>query len=261
MIRTWFGRTVILKFGEFLATFFLMISTVIAAIKQVLKFKVRTRETVSQMYLLGVQSFSIILVAMGFVGLMLIIELAFHMNLVLKHDSLVPAFSAMLMVRELGPVITCLLLTSRIGAGIAAEIGSMKITEQLDALKMLSIDPIDYLVVPRWVASIFAAVTLTVISLAIAIWGGAFLAAQKLGTSPGEYFNTVFFFVKFADLARCIVKSAVFGGLIPIVAAYQGFNCESGSAAVGEAATQAVVRTILYIIIADFLLTYLFYAI
>ncbi|MSP18213.1 MAG: ABC transporter permease [Bdellovibrionales bacterium] len=261
MIMTWLGRALILKVGEFLATFFLWISTVLSMIKQLLKLKFRARETLLQMYLLGVQSVLIMVVAMGFVGLMLIIELAFHMNLVLKHDSLVPAFSALLMVRELGPVITCLLLTSRIGAGIAAEIGSMKISEQLDALKMLSIDPIDYLVVPRWIGSVFAAVTLTVISLAIAIWGGAFLAAQKLGTSPGEYFNTVFFFVKFPDLAHCIVKSAVFGSLIPIVAAYQGFNCGSDSAAVGEAATQAVVRTSLYIIIADFLLTYLFYAI
>lgn len=224
-------------------------------------FKFRRKETLEQMYVLGVQSVPIIVVSLGFVGLMMILELAFHMRLVLSHDALVPSFSAVLMVRELGPVITCLLLTSRIGAGIAAEIGSMKITEQLDALKMLSIDPIDYLVIPRWMGSVFAAITLTVISIAVALWGGAFLATQKLGTSPGEYFNTVFFFVRFPDVMRCLVKAAAFGTLIPLIAAYQGFHCGTGSAAVGEAATQAVVKTSLCIIIADFLLTYLFYAI
>ncbi len=213
------------------------------------------------MYLLGVQSVPIIFVSLGFVGLMMILELAFHMRLVLKHDALVPAFSAVLMVRELGPVITCLLLTSRIGAGIAAEIGSMKVTEQLDALKMLSIDFIDYLVIPRWIGAVFSACTLTVLSIAVALFGGAFLATQKLGTSPGEYLNTVFFFVKFSDVVRCLIKAAIFGTLIPFIAAYQGFTCGTGSAAVGEAATQAVVRTSLSIIIADFILTYLFYAI
>ena len=121
------------------------------------RFRLRIHEALEQMYFLGVQSLPIVFISLGFVGLMMILELAFHMRLVLKHDALVPAFSAVLMVRELGPVITCLLLTSRIGAGIAAEIGTMKVTEQLDALKMLSIDPFDYLVVPRWVGSVFAA--------------------------------------------------------------------------------------------------------
>ena len=225
------------------------------------RMKVRPQETLNQMYSLGVQSVPIIFISLGFVGLMMILELAFHMRLVLKHDALVPAFSAVLMVRELGPVITCLLLTSRIGAGIAAEIGSMKVTDQLDALQMLSIDLVDYLVIPRWFGSVFAAVTLTVISIAVALWGGALLAIQKLGTSSGEYFNTVFFFVKFPDVLRCLVKASVFGTLIPIIASYQGFHCGTGSAAVGEAATQAVVRTSLAIIVADFVLTYLFYAI
>ena len=225
------------------------------------KFRLRREETFEQMYVLGVQSVPIIVVSLAFIGLMMILELAFHMRLVLKHDSLVPAFSAVLMVRELGPVITCLLLTSRIGAGIAAEIGSMKVTEQIDALKLLSIDPIDYLVIPRWIGSVFAALSLTLISIAVALGGGALLAAQKLGTSSGEYFNTVFFFVKFPDVLRCLIKAAVFGTIIPLIASYQGFSCQLGSAAVGEAATQAVVKASLAIIIADFLLTYLFYAI
>lgn len=221
----------------------------------------RREETLEQMYLLGVQSVPIIFVSLGFVGLMMVLELAFHMRLVLKHDALVPAFSAVLMVRELGPVIACLLLTSRIGAGIAAEIGSMKVTEQIDALRLLSIDPIDYLVVPRWFGSVFAAMALTLIAIAVALGGGALLATKQLGTTSGEYFNTVFFFVKFPDVLRCLIKAAVFGTLIPFIAAYQGFRCEFGSAAVGEAATQAVVRGSLAIIVADFLLTYLFYAI
>lgn len=226
-----------------------------------LNYRFRIRETLEQMYLLGVQSVPIVFISLGFVGIMMVLELAFHMRLVLKHDALVPAFSAVLMVRELGPVITCLLLTSRIGAGIAAEIGSMKVTEQLDAMKMLSIDPIDYLVIPRLLGSVFAALTLTVISIAVALWGGAFLAVQRLGSSSGEYFNTVFFFVKFPDVIRCLIKAFVFGSLIPLIASFHGFRCGLGSAAVGEAATQSVVRTSLVIIIADFILTYLFYAI
>jgi phospholipid/cholesterol/gamma-HCH transport system permease protein len=224
-------------------------------------YRFRKAETLDQMYQLAVQSVPMIFISLGFVGLMMILELAFHMKLILKHDSLVPAFSAVLMIRELGPVISCLLLTSKIGAGIAAEIGTMKLTEQLDALRMLSIDPIDYLFLPRWIGSVFAALALTVISIAVALWSGAFLAGRKLGTTPGEYFNTVFFFVKFSDVTRCLLKAAVFGSLIAMIAVYQGFRCGRGSSAVGEAATQAVVRGSLAIIIADFLLTYLFYKI
>src|SRR5262245_42596495 len=149
---------------------------------------------------------------------MLILEFSFHMKLVLRQDSLVPAFSTVLMLRELGPVVTCLLLTSRVGAGIAAEIGSMKVTEQLDALRLLSIDPVEYLTVPRWIACVFAALTLSVVSLGVAMLGGASIAAVQLGYSVGQYFNTMFIFTRYTDFYSCLAKAAVFGSIIPLIA-------------------------------------------
>jgi len=228
-------------------------------VAQILFFRFRWRQTIEQVYALGVQSLGVIAFSLTFISLMMILEFSFHMKIVLQQDSLVPAFSTLLMLRELGPVVTCLLLTSRVGAGIAAELGTMKVTEQMDALQLLSLDPIDYLVVPRWVACVISAVCLSVIAVAIAILGGAWIASVKLGYSTEEFFNTMFVFARFKDGMACLVKAAVFGSIVPLVASYHGLRCQPGSEGVGNAATAAVVQGSILIIIADFVVTYLMY--
>lgn len=226
---------------------------------QIVRGRFRFHDTVLQTYFVGVQSVPVIAFSLAFIALMMILEFSFHMKQVLHQDSLVPAFSTLLMLRELGPVVTCLLLTSRVGAGIGAEIGTMKVTDQLDALQLLSLDKVEYLVLPRWVACVFACIFLSVIAVAIAILAGAWIASLKLGYTVSEFFNTMFVFARFKDGAACLIKAAVFGTILPLVASFHGLRCKPGSEGVGNAATSAVVHGSIAIIIADFVVTYLLY--
>lgn len=244
-----------------LSLWVLFVESILAFFRQIFSFRFRFRETIEQMYAVGVQSVPVIAFSLTFTSLMLVLELSFNLKLVLRQNSLVPAFSTVLMLRELGPVLTALLLTSRVGAGIAAEIGTMRVTEQLDALRVLAIDPVEYLTLPRLIACVFAATSLAVISVAIAILGGMSVASVGLGSSAGQYANTIFVFTHFADFRGCLVKAAVFGAIIPIVASHHGFRCKMGSEGVGNAATSAVVHSSILIIAADFVLTYLLYAV
>lgn len=231
-----------------------------ALASQLVRFRLRREIVGEQLYACAVQSLPVVVVGLLFLSLMLITEFSFHMKLVLRQDSLVPAFSTLLMIRELGPAVTGLLLTSRIGAGMAAEIATMKATDQLDALRLLSIDPVEFLVPPRWIASVFACVALTVVALAVGILGGAALSALSLGYGVREFFNTMFVFARLTDLYGCLLKALVFGSIIPLVAAHFGFKSRPGSAGVGDAATGAVVQSSVAIIAADFLLTYWLYS-
>lgn len=254
------GFKVIQVFSDLWGIFSVFIASIVALISKIATFRLRAKEILQQMYLLGVESFPVVAFALAFVGLMLILEFSFHMRLVLQQDSLVPAFSTVLMLRELGPVICSLLLASRVGAGIAAEVGSMKTTDQLEVLQLFSIDPIEYLGVPRWIACVFATVCLSVVSVSIAMFAGATLASANLHFTVHEFANTMFTFTRFSDLTTCIIKAAVFGTLIPMIAMHHGLKCSPGSEGVGNAATSAVVQSSLLIIIADFVLTYLLYA-
>ncbi len=212
------------------------------------------------MYALGVQSVPVVAFALTFLSFMLVAELSFHMKLILQQDSLVPGFTSVLLARELGPVVTCLLLTSRIGAGIAAEVGSMVVTDQIDALTLLSVDPIEYLLLPRWAGCLFAAVTLSVLALAVALVGSAVVSSVALGWNLAQFFHTMFVFTRFGDVLACVAKAAVFGTILPMVAMANGLRCRGGSQGVGEAATGAVVQGSIAVILADFVMTYLFYA-
>lgn len=231
-----------------------------ALAEQIVTFQFRWRETINQCFQIGVQSLPIIAFSLTVVGLMLVLEFSFHMKLVIRQNTLVPAFSTLLMLREMGPVVTCLLLTSRVGASIAAEIGTMRATDQIDALRMLSIDPVEYLTIPRWVACVLAGVCLSMISVGVALVAGALIASFTLSSPLGQFFNTMFVFARYKDVTCCLIKGAVFGSIIPIVASYQGFHCRKGAQGVGRAATAAVVHGSMAIIIADFILTYLLYA-
>lgn len=246
----------IAAFGGFAILFFEMVTGLFA---QLAKFQFRWRETMLQTHSAAVNSLPILCFSMVVITLMLLVEFSFHMKLVLRQDSLVPAFSTVMLARELGPVVTAVLLTSRVGAGMAAELGTMKLTEQLDALSVMGVDRISLLVVPRWIACVLAAVGGTIITLGVSIFVGGFLAAQRLGYTTGEFFNTAFLFFRPEDLRGAVIKAAVFGTLIPLVAVREGFLCSPGSRGVGNAATNAVVRGSVGIILLDFLITYWLY--
>lgn len=231
------------------------------AVSRVLTGRLRWRETIDQMYEVAVRSVPVMVFALTFVSLLFTLEFSFHMKLVLRQDSLVPAFSTVFMLREFGPIVTCFLLASRVGAAITAEVATMKTTDQLDALRSLGIDLIDYLAVPRLVACWLACLSLTVVCVAIGVAGGAFIASARLGYPVGQYFNTMLVFVRYVDFEQCLVKAGVFGTLIPLIALHCGLRSRPGAQGVGEATTRAVVSSFLSLFAADFLLTYGLYAV
>lgn len=229
----------------------LFCSSFVGFVSSLTRREIRGREIIKQIYECAVMSIPVISFSLGIVSLMSVLEFSWHMRVVLRQDALVPAFSLVLTIREVAPVVTAMLLASRVGASIAAEIGVMKITEQLDQLKLLAVSEVDYLLVPRWLGCLVANVALTLISIGIAGVVTIFIGARWMGYQPGEFYNSLLLFTTGYDLAGALVKSLCFGTLIPFVSAGYGLRCALGSQGVGEAATQAVARSSLLIIIID----------
>jgi phospholipid/cholesterol/gamma-HCH transport system permease protein len=218
----------------------------------------RIKETFKQLYFVANGSLGIICFCVCSAAMVTILESSFHMKLVIQNDSMVPGFASMLILRELGAVVTALLLTSRVGAGIAAEVGSMTVTEQIEALKMLGIDPVQFIVVPRLIACILGGVILTIIANVICIYCAMIVSDAYLGFTFGMFKMAMMRFVHFKDLIFSSIKGACFGTVIPLISCYFGFRCKSGAEGVGMATTNSVVAASVSIIVIDFILTFVF---
>lgn len=218
----------------------------------------RRKEFLQQLYFVANKSLLIIVFCVSFAAVVTILESSFHMKLVIQNDSMVPGFAALLILRELGAVVTALLLTSRVAAGYASEVGSMQITEQIDALKMLGIDPVNYLVVPRFLACVLGGMMLTIIANMTCIFSAMIVSEFYLGYTPSMFLTSMHRFVQFKDILFATIKGACFGGVIPLVACYFGFRCEQGAEGVGRATTNTVVVASIAIIVIDFILSYTF---
>jgi phospholipid/cholesterol/gamma-HCH transport system permease protein len=218
----------------------------------------RFRELLRQLNFMGSESVLIICFCVCFAAMVTVIESSYHMKLAIQNDSMVPGFAALLILRELGVVVTALLLTSRVGAGIAAEVGTMKITEQIEALQMLGIRPVHFIVIPRLIAGIICGALLTVIANGVCIYATSVVAEFSLGFTSGVFISGLQRFVKMSDLYQAVFKGACFGGVIPLVSCYFGFRCENGAEGVGNATTKSVVTASVIIIILDFLLSFSF---
>jgi phospholipid/cholesterol/gamma-HCH transport system permease protein len=227
----------------------------VAALPQVFK---RRRQVFEQLYFVGYQSLFIIVISVVFAAVVTVIESSFHMKLVIQTDSMVPGFSSILILRELGVVVTGLLLTSRVGAGIAAEIGGMKISEQIEALRLLGVNPFEYLVVPRWVSTILGSVFLVAIANVVCLYASMLVSRSLLGMPQPLFWQTMNQFVGFKDFGFSLIKAAAFGAVIPVISCYYGFKTEVGAEGVGHTTTQSVVVASVAIIVIDFLLSYVF---
>lgn len=218
----------------------------------------RIKDIIKQLEFVVWESAPVVVFSVSFAAIVTIIEASFHMKLVIKNDALVPGFAALLILRELGAVVSALLITSRVGAGLAAEVGSMQVTEQVDALKILGIDPIRYLVVPRFVACVLGGFLLSIIANLVCLFCAMLVSQIKLGYSPGGFIMAMRAFVGFQDLIFASIKGACFGAVIPIFSCFYGFRCKAGAEGVGQATTNSVVTTSVAIIVLDFLLGYIF---
>jgi phospholipid/cholesterol/gamma-HCH transport system permease protein len=218
----------------------------------------RWRDIIVQLEFVSWQSLPVVLFCLCFAAIVTIMESSFHMKLVVQNDALVPGFAALLILRELGAVVSALLLTSRVGAGLAAEVGSMQVTEQVDALRMLGIDPIRFLVVPRLIACTVGGLILSVIANLCCLYAAMTVSELKLGYSSGAFITGMRAFVDFQDLVFASIKGACFGAVIPLISCFFGFRCQSGAEGVGLATTNSVVASSVAIIVLDFVLTYVF---
>ena len=162
--------------------------------------------------------------------------------------------------RELGPVLAGLMVAGRVGAAMAAEIGTMRVTDQIDALATLSTNPMKYLVAPRLLAGIIALPLLVIIADVLGVMGGFIIAALKLGFNPHTYLSRTLDFVQTGDVVSGLAKAAVFGFLISLMGCYQGYNSRGGAQGVGQATTAAVVAASILILAFDYVLTEMFFA-
>jgi len=174
-------------------------------------------------------------------------------------ESAVPNIVVVGLTRELGPVLAGLMLGGRVGAAIAAELGTMKVTEQLDALITLQTNPCRYLVVPRIMAATITTPILVLIADIIGVMGGYVVGIHQLGFNSAVYLKNTYDFVEPMDVASGLVKAAVFGFLIALMGCYHGFNSKGGAQGVGKATTDAVVSSLILILIANYLVTAAFF--
>jgi phospholipid/cholesterol/gamma-HCH transport system permease protein len=218
----------------------------------------RTHDVLRQLVFVAWESTPVVLISVSFAAVVTIIEASFHMKIVVQNDSLVPGFAAMLILRELGAVVSALLITSRVGAGLAAEVGSMQITEQIDALRLLGIDPVRFLVVPRFIACVIGCFLVSILANVVCLYCAMLVSLMKLGYSTGSFLMAMRSFVNMQDLAFAAIKGASFGAVIPIISCFYGFRCRAGAEGVGLATTNAVVTTSVSIIVIDFILSWVF---
>lgn len=216
------------------------------------------RETVRQLFELGLRSAPLIAVSGVAVG----VVLSMHTRASLERfgaEAMIPAGLALALVRETGPLTAALLLSGRIGAGIGAELGAMRVTEQIDALEATAVDAFRYLVVTRVAACIIALPILTTIMNFAGMLGGYLAESAATGMSLSLYFNRAFSLIDMTDYVPATVKTMVFGFIIAAISSYLGYTTESGTEGVGRASTRAVVLSSILIIVVNVVLVRLIF--
>ncbi|NBX86747.1 MAG: ABC transporter permease [Proteobacteria bacterium] len=206
----------------------------------------------------GVDSLPIILLTAFFTGGVLALQSFNGLDGGPLVNTQVAKLVALSMLRELGPVLAGLMLASRVGAAMAAELGTMRVTEQIDALQTLATNPLRYLVVPRVMACVLMLPLLVILANMTGIWGGYVVGTEMLGIPAHMYMNSTFEAISSEDLTMGLVKATVFGLLVGVMATYHGFGARGGAAGVGQATTRAVVYGAVAILVADYFITAMF---
>lgn len=226
------------------------------AASSLLRLKISWRDFLFQLYSIGVKSQAVVLITGAFTGMVLGAQTYFQFHKV-KMDTATLAVVGVSMCDELGPVLTALMVAGRVGAAIAAEIGTMRVTEQIDALRTLATHPVDYLVVPRVAAGFVALPLLTMESIAIGIGASYFIGVELLGIDPAYSWYNMLHFTHDVDIMIGLVKGFFYGGIIALISCYKGMNCGLGAEGVGRATTEAVVYSSITVLIVNFFLTLL----
>ena len=207
---------------------------------------------------LGVASLPVVILTGAFTGMVMTLQIYQGFSK-FRAESFVGTVVSLAVLREISPMLTALLVTGRAGSSVAAEIGNMRATEQIDALVTMSTDPVQYLFVPRVIAGITTLPLLTMVSNAIAIAGGRLVAVGLMGANPDEYTESTFRNLEVLDVTSGLIKAAVFGLIFTLIACIEGFRVTGGAEGVGRASTRAVVSASVSVVVSDFFLSKLMF--
>lgn len=250
------GRT-FLNFIDMIGRVSIFVSFIIKAL---LTPKFYLRAVLEQIIKIGYNSLPVVGLTAIFTGAVLALQSYTGFSR-FNAESSIASVVVLSITRELGPVLAGLMLAGRVGAAIAAEIGTMKVTEQIDALYTLNTDPFKYLVLPRVLAGIITLPLLVVIADIIGVFGGYLVSIYKLGFSPYSYLKSTFDFLESFDVISGLIKAAVFGFIVTTMGCYMGYNSGKGAQGVGNATTDAVVTSSILILFANYLITGLLFGV
>lgn len=229
------------------------------AVYFLVRLKINWKLSLQQMALAGVNSLPIVLLTTAFTGMVIALQTSNELARV-GASKFVGALIAIPMARELAPALSGVMVAGRAGASIAAEIGTMKVTQQIDALRAMATSPVYYLVVPRFLALIIMVPILTIFADFIGVLGGYFIAVNFGGINPNDFYASATAFVTVKDIIYGLIKAAVFGAIITLVGCHQGFYTEGGAAGVGKATTSSVVLSMVFIFAANYFLSMIMFS-
>lgn len=218
----------------------------------------RIRHFFRQMEFIGVNSLFVVMLTSLFTGMVLALQTYYAFRM-FSAETLVGATVALSMTRELGPVITGLMVTGRAGSAICAEIGTMRVTEQIDALTVMAVNPVQYLVMPRILAGFIVMPLLTIVSDVMGILGGYIVGVQVLDIHGGLFMNKIYEYVEIGDIYNGLIKASVFGVILALVGCARGYYTRGGAEGVGRSTTSAVVLASVLILTSDYILTALMF--
>lgn len=244
------GRYLIV-FTEELGSVLLLLSS---TIKQIMMPPLEMKNILRQMVEVGIRSLPVVLITAIFTGMVLALQ-SYTGFKRFGAQSMVASVVALSMTRELGPVLTGLIVAGRAGAAMAAELGTMRVTEQIDALETLATNPVKYLIVPRFLSGLIMLPALAIVSDIIGIIGGYAITVGLFGTSSTSYWKRTWDFLNIEDIYYGLIKACFFGGCIALISCYKGFYSEGGAQGVGKATTGAVVLSSMAILISDYFLS------
>jgi phospholipid/cholesterol/gamma-HCH transport system permease protein len=244
------GRTVLENVEELGKIILLFISVLAWMVRPPLKL----RNIFKQMEFVGVKSIFVVVLTGTFTGMVLALQ-GYHGFRMFSAESLVGSTVALSMTRELGPVLTSLMVTARAGSAMAAELGTMRVTEQIDALYVMAVNPVKHLIVPRVIAGVLMVPMLTAVSDFVGILGGYFVGVHILGINSGVFIKNITRLVTLDDIYNGLIKAACFGLILSLIGCYKGFNTRGGAEGVGRATTEAVVLASITILVSDYFLT------
>ena len=243
-----------LRVATGLGTFILYLVQIVGVL---FSFRLKVKKLFEQLYHIGFESLPIVILTGSFAGMVFALQSYVGFQRV-GGEQFIGALVALGMIRELGPVLTGLMIAGRAGSSMAAQLGTMRISEQIDALITLHINPIQYLVVPRILASTLMLPCLTLIATACGIVGGYFVCVYVLYLNGHDYITNITLYVELIDILSGLAKATVFGFIIGCVGTYKGFYTTDGARGVGRSTTQSVVASSISILIANYFLTKLF---